>query len=79
MDLPLDYRNRPFKPKYLDTETLVTNSWFIFGRYEDGTVCVTDGTTDIIDRIPLDAAKEIVNARETFLRVLYAKMCEERD
>jgi hypothetical protein len=65
--LPVDYRKRPWRHKYLDEETPVLNRWFIFGTYPDGTVGISDGDQDIFSYVPQPIAVEIVNARNTFV------------
>jgi len=68
--LPIDYRRRPWKAKYIDTECLATNRWCILGEYQDGTVSITDGTDDIMEHVPKDVAQNIVDARNTFVDTL---------
>lgn len=73
MQLPIDYRTKPIKPKYLDCETEATAAWFIFGDYPDGTVGVCDGDRDIFKHIPRDVAERIVKARNEFVAILVAE------
>lgn len=70
MQLPIDYRNRPFKPKYLDEETPMFARWFTFGTFEDGTTTITDGTVDIMDRVPTEQADKIVKERNDWVEKL---------
>ncbi len=64
--LPIDYRSRPWRTKYLDEETPVINQWFIFGTYPDGSVGISDGQEDIVEWIPRKLAEEIIEARNAF-------------
>lgn len=73
--IPVDFRNVPYKQKYIDEETFLFNRWFIFGRYEDGTVSVTDGTNDIFEYIPESVAKKIIKARDDFVDILVSRLC----
>jgi hypothetical protein len=75
MMLPIDYRLRPIKPKYLHDETESTASWFIFGEYPDGTVGICDGDRDIFEYVPRDVAERIVKARNDFVDTLVA-LCQ---
>ena len=68
--LPIEYRRRPWKARYIDEETPVCNRWFIFGEYPDGTVTITDGTADILEYVPRAEAERIVEARNAFVDVL---------
>jgi len=72
MMLPIDFRNRPFKPKYIDEETRETSHWFIFGEHpDDGTVDIMDGTqNDVIVHVPADKAERICEARNRFVDAL---------
>lgn len=74
MELPIDFRNAPIKPKYLDEETPMFARWFIWGEYSDGTVDVVSGSTDIFDRVPREKALRIVAARETFCNAVLAEL-----
>ena len=74
MNLPLDYRKKIHKQKYLDEETPMFNRWFIFGEYDDGTVCIVDGPTDIFVRVPRDAAERIIAARDKFVEIILSEM-----
>jgi hypothetical protein len=70
MDLPIDVRKAPFKPKYLTDETFATRAWMVFGEYDDGTVGISDGDTDIFSHVPHQAATDIVVARNEFVRIV---------
>jgi hypothetical protein len=65
--LPIDYRKRPWKTKYLDEETPVLNRWIIFGTYPDGSVGINDGQEDILEWVPEPIAQDIVAARNLFV------------
>lgn len=67
MQLPIDYRRRPFREKYLVFETPVLNGWIVFGHYENGTVGISDGDTEIFSYVPLDVARRLVAARDSFV------------
>lgn len=69
-DLPIDYRNRPWRAKYIDEETPMFARWFVFGRFDDGTVSICSGDTDIFDRVPADVAEKIIKARNEFCDVI---------
>lgn len=73
MQTPIEW-NPPWRTKYIDEETYLLNQWFIFGQYEDGTVCITDGTNDIFTRIPRDTAEEICRLRQEFCSKLVGIM-----
>lgn len=68
--IPIDYRKRPWKPKYLTEETLMLNRWMIFGTFPDDTVGISDGTDDIFDYVPKDVAERIIAARDAFCKVI---------
>jgi hypothetical protein len=68
--IPIDYRNVPFKDKYLTEETFLLNHWFIFGSYPDGTVNISDSTDDIIQYVPWDVAERIIEARKVFCNTI---------
>lgn len=68
MQLPIDYRSRPIKEKYLDFETPMFARWVIFGEYDDGTVAITDPTgADVFTHVPKDVAEQIIHARDNFV------------
>ena len=73
--VPLDYRNRPWRTKYILDEIFLLNTWFIFGTYPDGTVDITDGNTDILEYVPRDVAVEIVAKRKEFCDFMHSKLC----
>lgn len=68
--LPIDYRSRPWRVKYLTEETLCLNRWFTFGTFPDGSVGICDGTNDIMDYVPKEAADRICTARNAFCDVI---------
>lgn len=76
MLLPINKRNAPFKPKYIDEETPMFARWFVFGKAEDGTVWITDGTNDVVEGISPADADRIVALRnhwcERILEILNA-------
>lgn len=75
MQLPLDLRNAPFKPKYVDEETPMFARWFTFGRYDDdGTTLITDGTVDVLDRVPMAKAERIVAARNAWVEAMLSQI-----
>ena len=41
--------------------------WFVFGKYKDGHVDISDGDQDVVTRIPDSEAKEIIAARDQFV------------
>lgn len=68
MDLPIDARRAPFKPKYIDEETPMFARWFIFGRdVKDGTIHLCDGQDDIMIGLTQTQAIQIKLAREKFV------------
>lgn len=67
MNLPIDMRNAPFKPKYVEDETPMLARWMVFGTYDDGTVGISDGQEDIFVGVPPAAAESIVQARDVFV------------
>lgn len=73
--LPIDYNWRPWRAKYIDTETLATNAWS-FMRYggDKDVGDIHDGTTDILINVPADVAGRIVAARQHFVDVLLAEI-----
>lgn len=70
MQLPIDYRDKPFREKYLVFETPVLNGWIVFGQYENGTVGISDGDTEIFSHVPLDIAERLVAARNVFCQTV---------
>jgi hypothetical protein len=72
MNLPIDVRDAPFKPKYVDEETPMFARWFTFGRYDDGTTLITDGTVDVLDRVPVGKAERIVAERNRWCEFMLA-------
>ena len=76
MKLPINWNTLPCKEKYLDEETPELAYWFIFGEYSDGTVDVYNGTSDIFNRVPVDKAYEILEARDIFVREI-VRICNE--
>lgn len=73
--IPIDYRRRPWRTKYILDETFLFNTWFIFGEYPDGSVCITDGNADIMEYVPRDVAEEIISKRDEFCNFLRSKLC----
>lgn len=68
MDLPLDLRKAPFKPKYLDEETPMLADWFAFGEdIEDGTAMIGDGNADVLVGVPQRKVAPILEARQRFV------------
>lgn len=75
MQLPIDYRKAPFKRKYIDSETPVTNEWVVFGHHDDGTVDISDGTDDIFVHVPPDVAETLIEARRQFCVTVAHELC----
>lgn len=73
-DLPIDYRKRPWKQKYIDEETPELNRWMIFGEYPDGSVGISDGQIDIFTHVPRDKALLIVTARNAFVAIVVREL-----
>lgn len=67
MLLPIDYRKRPIKTKYVDEETPMFARWMIFGEYPDGSVCVCSGDDDIFEYMPKEVAEKVIAARDAFV------------
>lgn len=70
MQLPIDFGKRPYKPKYIDEETLLLNRWFIFGQRQRGLeplVDLSDGQGDVIIALPLEVAQRLIKARNDFV------------
>lgn len=78
MMLPIDFRNRPFKPKYIEDETPMLSEWMTFGKHvEDGTTCIVGGncgSDDIFEGVPLDVAERIVEARRVFVAAIMKEL-----
>lgn len=66
MQIPIDVRKAPFKPKYLDEETYILNRWFVFGGREDGTVDISYTNGDIFIGVTPEKAERIIKARNEF-------------
>lgn len=69
MMLPIDGRNAPFKPKYIDEETPMLSYWTIFGTEADGTRTLIGGncgSDDIFVGLSDEQAVAMVAARQTF-------------
>lgn len=80
MQLPIDYRSRPIKTKYIDEETRMLSHWFIFGNHADGSVDIMDGTcSDVFVQVPADAAERLIAARNEFVAKVTAEFCELND
>lgn len=77
--LPIDFASRPWKPKYIQDETLATNKWMVFGTYPDGSVGICDGDNDILINVPPAAAERIVSARNAFVDVLLHELNDGAD
>lgn len=73
--LPIDYRSKPLKPKYITEETPEFNSWMIFGEHPDGWVDISDGSNDIMTHVPKDVADRIIAARNTFCLIMEEELC----
>lgn len=64
MQLPIDARNAPFKPKYIDEETPMLSFWFEFGKG-----CLVGGNCgneDIFVNLSEEQVVAMVAARHTF-------------
>lgn len=72
MNLPVDFRRAPFKPKYVDEETPMFARWFTFGTFPDGSTQITDGTVDVLDYVPKARAEEIVALRNAWCEAMLA-------
>lgn len=73
MQIPIDARKAPFKPKYLDEETCVLNRWYIFGSREDGTVDIAHVYGDIFIGVAIEKAERIIKVRNTFCNAILAE------
>ena len=68
--LPIDYKRRPWKSKYITEETPVLSEWFVFGENRETDECdISDGNEDIFTGVPRDVADEIIAIRN--------KSCQE--
>jgi hypothetical protein len=69
VQLPIDFRKRPFKPKYIDEETSTTCRWFIFGTFPDDRTVGIMGSDqqEVMTHVPLDVAQRLVFARNKFV------------
>ena len=74
-DLPIDYRQRPWRTKHL-TEIPVLDLWTIFGARSDGSVDISDGHRDIFQWVPRGVAEDIVAARNAFVDVVVKHLGE---
>lgn len=75
MELPIDARRAPFKPKYIVEETSMFAHWFHFGNDPiDGTLQLMDATNDVIIGLTKEQAEAIIRERDNFcesvLRIL---------
>jgi hypothetical protein len=73
MQLPVDARDAPFKPKYIDEETPMFSRWFEWGRRPDGTVDLqggNNGSDEIFVGLPPEKAIAIIAARDKFCDTL---------
>ncbi len=69
MELPIDARRAPFKPKYLDEETRMLNRWMIFGHDpDDGTLQISDANDDVFIGLTAEQAARIIIARDEFVQ-----------
>lgn len=69
MQLPIDARNAPFKPKYIDEETPMLSFWTPFGKEADGTICLIGGNCgneDIFVGLRPEQAVAMVEVRRVF-------------
>lgn len=73
--LPIDYKRRPWKEKYLIDETHLFKGWFVFGTHENGNVDLSDGTEDIFTDVPKDVAQELIEIRREFIDRIIKIMC----
>ena len=76
MDIPIDARQRPIKAKYIDEETPMLRSWFVFGHHDDGTVDIADGQQDVLTHVPREDADRIVTARNAFVSHVLSLLCD---
>jgi hypothetical protein len=68
MEIPIDARRAPFKPKYIEDETSLTNRWMLFGTDpSDGTHHVCDADEDIVVGLTNQQAIRLVEARRIFV------------
>lgn len=68
MLLPIDYRQRPFKAKYIDEETHMLSRWMIFGEHPDGWVDIANSNgDDIFTHVPRDVAERMVDGRNDWV------------
>jgi hypothetical protein len=60
------------REKYIDAA--VGGVWFIFGKREDGSVDISNGTTDVFTKVPLEKALNLLAIRSKFLQELYREL-----
>ena len=63
--IPIDYRDRPWRAKYVDMEGLFA-PWFEFGVSSDGTVDLASADGDVFLHVPRDVAERLLKARDAF-------------
>ena len=69
MQLPIDARDAPFKPKYIEDETPMLSRWTVFGRDASGRVFLiggNNGNEDIFAGLLPEQADAMVEARNAF-------------
>jgi len=74
MNLPIDASKPITRWKYLDEETPVFNSWYVFGEKET-TVDIADPDGDVILNVPKDKAERILLARKAFVNAMRKELC----
>jgi hypothetical protein len=60
------------REKYIDAS--VGGDWFIFGEHEDGSVDISNGTSDVFIEVPLEKALNLLAIRSKFLEELYREL-----
>ena len=63
--------------KYLTEETHLLNHWFIFGKYPDDTVGISDGIQDIFEYVTFEDAQKLVEARDEFCKKIEELFCTQ--
>lgn len=76
--LPIDYRNCPWKEKYLTEETTLLNHWMIFGVHPDGSVDIADNDQDIFTHVPPETAERIISVRNAFCQFIEDEFCNQQ-
>lgn len=75
-DLPVDFSQKPWRPKYIEDETPMFQRWIIFGEWPDGTVDVSSANQDIVVRVPRAVAEQMIAARDAFVDVMVKHLCD---